>query len=116
MSYVYHFKPQKMIGARLFPLNVLLKTHPKIGDEHAKKYINRESTLLQTIPPLNCLWNDAIHLFPINPQIIIDVWRDLKFDLPQKRIEVIRIPSKILDESISSVGTKLIFLILISLS
>lgn len=99
MAFVYHFLPENMVGARLIPLNALLKSHPKVGVEHAKKYRNREAILQQRIPPLNCLWNDAIHLAPINPQLIVDCWKELKFDVPQKLLKVVRISSSILDEA-----------------
>jgi hypothetical protein len=99
MEFVYHFKPENMVGTKLLPLNSLLKLYPEVGKEHVKKYKNRETILQQYIPPLNCLWNDAIHLAPINPQIIFDLWKELEFDLPKGKFMVFRIPSSVLNET-----------------
>lgn len=100
-QYVYHFKPKEMTGSTLIPLNHLQATHPEIYSEHIKKYKNREQLLQKRVPILNCLWNDVLHLSPINPQIIIDTWRSeglIGHAGISKSFEVYKIPAKKLRE------------------
>jgi hypothetical protein len=100
-QFVYHFKPQGMIGDFLVPLNNMQETHPDVYAEQMKKYKGSEQMLKQKIPMLNCLWNDVLHLSSINPQIIINTWREKELyeqaKLP-KEIEVYKIPIDLLDE------------------
>jgi hypothetical protein len=98
-QFVYHFKPERLVGSKLVPLNRLKALSPEAAGEHLKKYRGRESVTQQTVPPLDCLWGDVLHLSPINPQTIVDLWRKLGFEVPQKKLEVIRIPASSLDES-----------------
>lgn len=72
-----------MVGDTLYPLNRLKEIHPETFDDHAKKYVGREKLMERRLPILDCLWNDVLHLSPINPQIILDVWEKhgLKKDL-----------------------------------
>lgn len=100
-QYIYHFKPKGMFGDRLIPLNRLREKHPAVYDEHIKKYKGREHLLQETIPLLNCLWNDVLHISPINPQVIIDTWRSEGLyqhaGVPEI-LEVYKIPVDLLDE------------------
>lgn len=100
-QYVYHFKPKEMSGDTLMPLNSMQESHPGAYEEHIKKYKGREQMLKQKIPMLNCLWNDVLHLSPINPQIIINTWREKELfehaKIP-KDIEVYKIPIELLNE------------------
>lgn len=64
--YVYHFKRKNMVGSKLIPLNKLKNIYPDIYKEHVKKYVGREKLLTKNIPLLDCLWNDVLHLSPIN--------------------------------------------------
>ncbi len=64
-----------MFSDRLIPLNRLKDNHPSEYAEHIKKYKGREHLLQKTIPILNCLWNDALHISPISPQRILDTWK-----------------------------------------
>lgn len=73
-QFLYHFKPKGMTGNTLMPLNRLQTILPEIYSEHVKKYKNREQLLKKRVPILNCLWNDVLHLSPINPQIILETW------------------------------------------
>ncbi|NCN40520.1 hypothetical protein GW916_04655 [bacterium] len=84
-SFVYHFKPKGMVGKILFPLNELGNNHPQAHREQLKKYEGRESLLNKKIPLLNGLWNDVLHLSPINPQILVDFWREQKWLDSQKK-------------------------------
>jgi hypothetical protein len=84
-----------MEGNLLIPLNKLSKTQPKLYDQYIQKYEGREKLLLKSLPILKCLWNDVIHLSPINPQLIIDVWKKegLVADLDKREpFEVYKIP------------------------
>ncbi|MGZ6440943.1 MAG: hypothetical protein ACXWRU_12865 [Pseudobdellovibrionaceae bacterium] len=102
-QYAYHFKPQKMSGDFLIPLNGLRETHPATYAEHAKKYKGRETLMEEKIPILECLWNDVLHISPMNPQIIIDTWRKeglYEHARIPREIEVYKIPTRlILEES-----------------
>ncbi len=80
MEYLYHRVPKHMTGTVLCPLNTLKKTYPEIYAEHVKKYIGREILLTSEIPPLNCLWNDVVHLTAVSPD-------ELKANLAQAEIE-----------------------------
>jgi hypothetical protein len=90
-----------MSGDLLIPLNTLKATHPEAYSEHVKKYKGREELLQKNIPILNCLWNDVLHISPINPQILLDTWRSeglFEFSGIKKSIEVFKIPVKLLND------------------
>ena len=67
MEYLYHRVPKNMNGTMLYPLNVLKNLQPEIYAEHVKKYEGREELLTTEIPPLNCLWNDVLHMTAVSP-------------------------------------------------
>lgn len=67
MAYLYHIVPSKMKGNKLYPLNKLKNKFPEIYKKEIKKYEWRKGILKRKIPVLNCLWNDVIHLTPVNP-------------------------------------------------
>lgn len=100
-QFVYHFKPTNMSGDFLVPLNSMQELLPAAYEEHIKKYKGREQMLKQKIPMLNCLWNDVVHLSSINPQIILNMWREKDLfehaKIP-KEIEVYKIPVELLNE------------------
>ena len=56
-----------MQGSILFPLNELKEIFPDVFAKAMKKYSWREKLLDQHIAPLDCLWNDVIHLSPVHP-------------------------------------------------
>lgn len=93
--YVYHFKRKNMIGDILMPLNMQKKNFPELYKDHVKKYIGREKLLTKKIPILDCLWNDVLHFSPINPQLILDVYKKEGL-VPESRkgevFDVYRIP------------------------
>jgi hypothetical protein len=75
-KYLYHFLPKGgMKGEVLYPLNALKDIMPEVYVRQVKKYEGREKTLKKTIPFLNCLWNDVLHLSPIHPQIVVDTMK-----------------------------------------
>ncbi|MCP4913193.1 MAG: hypothetical protein GY909_08735 [Oligoflexia bacterium] len=74
MSFLYHFKRKGMVGNTIYPLNVLKDIYPEVYQNQVSKYKGREHLLEKRIPLLDCLWNDVIHLSPINPQLILDIY------------------------------------------
>lgn len=101
-QFVYHFKPKEMKGSALIPLNKLQNIHPEVYAEQVKKYKGREILLQKRTPILDCLWNDVLHLSPVNPQIILDTWRQEELNISSnvsRIIEVYKIPIERLEES-----------------
>lgn len=91
-----------MTGEVLMPLNELRTVFPEAYAEHVGKYKGRENLLEERIPILECLWNDVLHLSPINPQTIIETWRREKMDSYARKpatVEVYKIPASLLRES-----------------
>lgn len=67
---LYHRVPAGMAGDTLYPLSALKGVHPKLAAAEAKKYESREQLMLFKLPILNCLWNDVLHLSPVDPRKI----------------------------------------------
>lgn len=67
MDYLYHMVPKDQQGTILEPLNRLKESRPDLYAEKVKKYDGREHVMERTIPILECLWNDVLHLSPIPP-------------------------------------------------
>lgn len=72
MSFLYHAVPADMIGSVLYPLNVLKDMYPERYSAQVAKYEGRAEVMEQPVPPLDCLWNDVIHLTAIPPRAIKD--------------------------------------------
>ena len=70
MEYLYHRIPKDMRGGILYPLNALKHFHPDIYAEQVQKYKGREKLLDARVPPLECLWNDVLHLTALPPHIL----------------------------------------------
>jgi hypothetical protein len=70
MKYLYHAKPIDLRGDHLLPLNSLRSQYPDLFTHAFSKYLGREHLAEIKLPLLNCLWNDVIHLAPINPAAI----------------------------------------------
>ena len=68
--YLYHWVPENMEGNTLYPLSVLKEKYPEIYEQHVAKYKGREEVLKWTIPGLNCMWNDALHLTAVHPKYV----------------------------------------------
>jgi hypothetical protein len=62
--------PESIVGENLVPLSELKKLDRNLYEKEVSKYKWRKNTLDVIIPKLNCLWNEAIHLTSINPQLI----------------------------------------------
>lgn len=67
MHYLYHMVPPDQKGTVLRPLNELKKTDLELYKKKVQKYAGREHIMQHPIPPLGCLWNDVIHLSPVEP-------------------------------------------------
>jgi len=90
-----------MQGHVLLPLNELRDHWPEAYAREAKKYQGRETLMEKRVPVLGCLWNDVIHTSPVNPQIILDTFRQeglYEFAKPAAEIEVYKIPIELIDE------------------
>jgi len=79
---VYHRVPKPMVGQQLYPLNDLRTLHPDIYARQVQKYDGRTELLTTTVPPLECLWNDVIHLSPIGPWLIRQALVEAGFSVP----------------------------------
>lgn len=95
--FVYHWIPKNMKGTILYPLNQLKEIEPELYDEHAKKYVGRETLMERKIPLLDCLWNDVLHTTAIDPVLIYEKLREAGFDYPPKKF--FKIPIEMLDQS-----------------
>jgi len=69
-TFIYHRKAPDFTGGTLYPLNRLKKRLPALHENAVKKYKGREWLLNVTIPPLTCLWNDALHFSLMHPSVI----------------------------------------------
>lgn len=74
MHYLYHRVPSNMQGGILYPLNTLKELFPEAYAEQVKKYVGREEVMDQTVPTLDCKWNDVLHLSAVHPQQVADTF------------------------------------------
>lgn len=70
MYYLYHSVPKDMSGTVLEPLNILKHTKPDLYAKKVQKYTGREHVMERHVPRLNCLWNDVLHLSPVEPMVL----------------------------------------------
>ena len=77
--FLYHRLPSDLVGSDLYPLNQLKGKFPSIYASQAKKYAGREQLMQRTVPILNCLWNDVLHLSPVHPSLIRDALKAVGF-------------------------------------
>lgn len=96
MQFIYHRVPENMTGDRLIPLNLLKDIYPDIYFEQIKKYAGREVIMRQTIPTLNCLWNDVLHLSAIHPNKINQALREIGFKV-KKNLHYYEIDANLLE-------------------
>jgi hypothetical protein len=73
---LYHRKSPDFHGSVLYPLNVLRDVARDHYERQRAKYAGREHTLLQRVPPLDCLWNDVLHFSPVHPARMAALARD----------------------------------------
>ena len=70
-----------MQGNILYPLNLLKEKYLGVYNQEILKYDKREYLLEVKIPSLDCLWNDVLHLSPINPKDIKNALLEAGADL-----------------------------------
>jgi len=70
--YLYHKVPPDLDGNILYPLNILRDTKPELYKIKSAKYEGRQQIMTRTIPILNCLWNDVLHLTAVHPKTLAD--------------------------------------------
>lgn len=92
---VYHLVSPNMVGTVLYPLNQLKEQLPDVYQDEVRKYRGREETKQFRIDPLDCVWNDVIHLSPIHPQTLTDAFANLgaerhfeAFEIPVTSLEL----------------------------
>jgi len=67
MTHLYHLVPKDQSGTLLYPLNQLRDVEPDLYTLKKRKYFDREHIMERSVPILDCLWNDVLHLSPIPP-------------------------------------------------
>jgi hypothetical protein len=72
---LYHRRPMNLRGNILYPLNRLKHFDGDAYEQHRAKYNGREALLEQRIPPLDCFWNDVLHLSPVHPGRVAELAR-----------------------------------------
>ena len=95
--YLYHGVPTKMLGDTLIPLNQMRNMLPEVYSSETKKYHRREHVMEQTIPILNCKWNDVLHLTPLAPNLTLKALRQSGFNPPN--CDFFKIPISKIDET-----------------
>lgn len=93
MSHIYHMLPEPFIGTELIPLNQMDK-ESVLYKGHARKYVGRENLTEQSIPILDCLWNDVVQFSALDPQIIVDKLKLIQPDFKIFRKSYFKIPVK----------------------
>lgn len=59
-----------MQGTILYPLNQVKDVYPMVYKDEIQKYAGREQVMKITIPALDCVWNDVLHLSAVDPNDI----------------------------------------------
>lgn len=101
MNYLYHWVPENMRGSVLYPLNMLKKIYPEIYKKNSKKYEGRKFVMEYKIKPLNCFWNDAIHLSAVDPLLIKNAYEECGGSFTRMRFY--RINTDLLDKKNTTV-------------
>ncbi len=71
MPSLFHTVPNQMLGTVLCALNELARVDRSAWARERAKYAGREHVLELRVPPLECLWNDVLHLSPVHPADIV---------------------------------------------
>jgi hypothetical protein len=77
VAYVYHRKPDNMIGSTLYPLNRLKDINTAAYDFHKEKYSYRLHLMETILPIIGCKWNDVLHMCPVDIGEIVDARRQI---------------------------------------
>ena len=84
-----------MVGTVLYPLNELEHVVRDAWLRERAKYAGREHVLEMRVPPLDCLWNDVLHLSPVHAADIVAELR--KVGLEPLRTRFLEIDPLVLD-------------------
>jgi hypothetical protein len=82
---LFHAVPDQMHGTVLYPLNQLERVDRAAWERERAKYEGREQVLDVRVPPLECLWNDVLHLSPVHPGEIVDELRAVGLEPLRRR-------------------------------
>lgn len=82
---VFHAVPSPMVGSVLYPLTELERVDREAWRRARSKYAGREHVLELRVPPLNCMWNDVLHLSTVHPAEIWHELRDAGLQPPPRR-------------------------------
>jgi len=86
---LYHMVPPAVCGDRLHPLSELRVIEPDLFKEYVKRYEGREFVMQISLPHLQCLWNEVIHLSPVHPHAIKEALEGAGFEWYQTSYYVI---------------------------
>ena len=82
--FIYHIKSNSFRGAKIYSLNKLRSIHPQEYKRQIEKYSYRKDLMDAYLPVVDCLWNDVIHLSPIDIgkafQIVLDTYESCGLD------------------------------------
>ncbi len=93
--------PKDQQGKKLEPLNMLKSTMPNIYTEKVRKYVGREHVMQRHVPPLDCLWNDVLHLSPIDPKVLIESLREA--GMKERSFDFYKIDPAVLNQKLTCV-------------
>lgn len=93
--------PKEQRGKMLLPLNQLKITIPEIYAEKVKKYEGREDIMKWRVPPLDCVWNDVLHLSPIEPSVLIEALHEA--GMKERSFDFYKIDPAVLNPELSCV-------------
>lgn len=72
-------------GSGLHPLNELRERDPDTFARARAKYDGREQVLELSVPLLDCLWNDVLHLSPVHPAELVEALESAGFTPDRRR-------------------------------
>jgi len=91
---VWHWRTPHFQGRHIVDLYTLKMLKPELFAASASKYqttsLRKMLLMRNPIPPLDCLWNSAIHTSTVHPQLVHDAKRAA--GLPVEPVEYFEIP------------------------
>lgn len=73
MAFLYHGKPEEMVGTSLIPLSKMIIKRHDLYSKYLEKYKGREAVVERQIPLLDCSWNDVVQLLPLHPRKLFEL-------------------------------------------
>lgn len=77
MAFLYHGKPEEMVGTSLIPLSKMIIERHDLYSKYLEKYKGREAVVERQIPLLECSWNDVVQLLPLHPLKLFELQQQL---------------------------------------